>query len=281
MSKRSKKLPEVSGPSTPPTAAGGATIVSPSCSPNPSDRSPWTTGVAVAAVIASFGSLTAAIFALISTYEFRRELAYPEQASHIADLFVGIYLDRQFPTPVVADGKTCTTLKQARELIRGRLRGKPLDEQKRLLEEFREATLKSDSWENAFAYELTLAQERVGAMVFTGVLPLETILAVNGYGILEDWAYSSRLTESRIRQPEDPVSVKGSVPFQRRHAEWLACVASLYVSKHWRSQKQDLFIGYVGTRASILEKETNLRQLEGFLLSSRTARSVDALREQE
>ncbi len=238
-------------------------------------------GVAVASVIVSVGSLTMAILALLSTYQFRRELAYPEQASHIADLFIGLYLDRQFPTPVVADGKTYTTLKQARESIRNRLRGKPLNEQKKLLDEFREATLNPDSWENSFAYELSLAQERVGAMVFTGVLPLETVLAINGYGIVEDWAYSSRLTETHIRQPDDPVSVKGSVPFQRRHAEWLACVASLYVSTHWRSQKQNLFIDYVGTRASILEKESDLRQLEGFLLSSRTARSVDRLREQE
>lgn len=238
----------------------------------------WEKGFAFTTTIATIGMLVAAVLQLLAIYNFRQELAYSEQVNHIRDLYIGEYIDRRFLNPVVIEGETYATLKEVRRIVQKRLDGKSLDEQRRILNEFREATLRQNTWENAFAYQLTLAQERVGELVLSGVLPLETILSMNGYQILEDWAYSSRLIEAEIQKPEDPVSVRGSVPFKRRHAEWLACIAALYTTKHWRSQRLSLFIDYIGARATILEKELNIRQLDGFSISSRTAGRIDSLR---
>ena len=233
--------------------------------------------IALASALGALGSLLVSVYALTATLEFRRELAYPEQVSHIADLFIDLYLDLRFPAAVEVGGKQYATVKQVRELIRGELRDESLGDQRAILDRFREASCYQGTWQNALAYELSLGLERVGAMVFTGVLPLETVLAVNASGFSEDWVYASRLIEQEIRQQGDPVSKLGEVSYARRHGEWLACVSALYMSKFWNSLREDLWASYLGSRPDILDKERRIRMLEDFLVSPRAVRSVEAL----
>jgi hypothetical protein len=71
-----------------------------------------------------------------------------------------------------------------------------------------------------------IAMQRIGLYASEGAMPLPVIMEINGPQILEDWICCKELLK-KIRE-ENKRTYQSKLPFQRRHAEWLACVAAIW-----------------------------------------------------
>lgn len=187
-----------------------------------------------------------------------------------------VYLDRQLEhAPPEFKAKT---LKEVRHQLRQRWAELEPEDSRRALEALRQETLVEGSLENAFAYEVGLALQRVGSSVYTGSLSLDLVLATNGYELVEDWVYCSALVEDRIRRSADPRSVSDlTVPFARRHAEWLASIAIVYMKKKWVSPQTDTFLRFFGGLKHAREREKLIREAEPELMPETVRKRVEEL----
>lgn len=178
----------------------------------------------------------------------------------VPELLHRAYLNREF----VHDG-TILTFQTARETFGVRDAA------------FRDASLLRGTVENRLAYEMTVAIERVGIMVLAGAIPLMLVLAQCAGKIIEDWATCVVLIED-IRGPETGMPTGEYRPWRRRHGEWLACVASMYLdatspNHEWRVLAEQA----LGDRDEIRRKERRLRLAERDLMPPATRRSIARL----
>jgi hypothetical protein len=227
-------------------------------------------------------SALVALLAILFAFRFRREPSRAEQMKNISELFIKEYLDRAFPHPITIGQASVTTLKDARCLARAAVAPKNGETAGESRKNFLSHTLDQSSWENKFAYELSLALEGVGAAVFAGALPLDFVLAVNADQIVEDWSYAEAFvnSENLRRRPDAPIprrsSLQAVVFYHRRHAEWLVYVAGLWLSRNWISGQEkrmaiDLSVPTIRCR------ERAIRQMDKSLLASSTKSTLRRL----
>ncbi|MBI5296598.1 MAG: hypothetical protein HY869_14060 [Chloroflexi bacterium] len=91
---------------------------------------------------------------------------------------------------------------------------------------------KRNTWQNATAFEIGVALERLGAAAFSGLLPLQLLLALYGDSIVDDWLLCRSWIVS-YRERESQIKNKQEISFYRRHAEWLALVAAVWLNNQW------------------------------------------------
>lgn len=194
--------------------------------------------------LSSIASTVVAAAALYATARLNTALRRQEQVNNIPRLFLDEYADGRLSRPVqvpdLGAGATVSTLREAREHIRC------FASDPAAWEQFLAMTKIVGNWENRIAYEFSLALQKLGASVFVGAIPLDFVLATGATQIITDWGYCHQLVE-RIRtdSPISPGTRLGpaqQVGYHRRHAEWLAYVAAVWLHQTWRSVELTVFL---------------------------------------
>ncbi|MCK4953257.1 hypothetical protein KAS14_05695 [Candidatus Bathyarchaeota archaeon] len=212
-----------------------------------------------------------AIFAIYRAFRFRQELSFPEQIANIPEFLRREYAYRKF------DENKFKTLEQARNEIRNITKIKRMNVkeiQKEILEN-------EDSWYNKFAYQASIGLQHIGLMILVGAIPIKLVLPDIGKLIIEDWSYCSELIEKKLR--EDVLTLKTDkkyskkIHFSRRHAEWLAYAAALYLYNYWEGEKtNELLLRLFGKNVELIRKrERELRESEPALISDTTSKKIE------
>ncbi len=237
----------------------------------------WATVAPMVSSLAALATVIVTCLALRATIKFRSELSLSEQIGNIPDLYVKEYLDRRFSVPLRVGTQELHTLKEARALAKEEIKPRDNETPGQARERFLNATLGS-CWENKFAYELSLALERVGAMVLAGAIPLELVLAINGDQVIDDWMYCSRFIEKRLRDPQvaptSRVDDAKNIYYHRRHGEWLAYAAAIWLFQKWEGgHLRDL--GATFGNVEVMRKhEQELRRIDSELIPEATQKSL-------
>jgi hypothetical protein len=178
------------------------------------------------------------------------------------------YLDRSLSSPLHIPYGDAYNLKDVRVFVRTELETRGNESREKLRKRFINSTLEKGSWQNRYTHELSLELQRLGAMVLAGAIPVNLVLAFHGYSIIEDWGYCSPLLECKIRGTKTPmreidIDQKMEIPFHRRHAEWLACAAAIYMSQYFKGGNLDeLLLSFGNDMEGIREREKAIRESE-------------------
>ena len=114
----------------------------------------------------------------------------------------------------------------------------------------------TDEWK--VIERLALEIQRLGFRVIRGAVPMQALLAGNGPNIVEDWGYCCEHVKIQHKDSTDmQARVDPSVQFSRRHGEWLALVASLYLRRNWQGDR----IKYLLERLPTIEVSNNRIEL--------------------
>ena len=237
----------------------------------------WATIAVVVTSLAALATAIVAYLALRATIRFRSELSLSEQIGNVPDLYVMEYLDRRFSVPLCVGTQELHTLKEARALTKEEIKPKDNETPEQARERFLNATLGS-GWENKFAYELSLGVERAGAMVLAGAIPLQLVLALNGGQIVDDWMYCSRFIEKRLRNSQDAPTSRGhdakNIYYHRRHGEWLAYAAAIWLFQKWEGGHLSDLKATFGNVETMHKHEQELRRIDSELIPKATQNSL-------
>lgn len=224
-------------------------------------------------------SLLLASAALQLSIRARRVLSTADQLSNIVPLFNDTYQFRQFPQQLVIERNKVINLKEARVYVKKALAPKNNESVEQAREKLLSRTLILPSWENTFAYEVSLGLEIVGASVLAGAIPLSFVLGSNALQIVDDWLLCERLVNEKIRQQPEAVhlidvSLQGEIRMQRIHGEWLAYASALWLSRSWSGGILDQFIDKAGGKKMLEKSEKRLRQHSLGLMTDDTERAI-------
>lgn len=195
-------------------------------------------------VLAVSAAFAAIISAIAAWQAFRAAKAsevsakYQAQSFNVSILNQNIfeaYTDRLFieATAPTIDGKEVKSLRIAKAWGTRQLH----DNQQVWEQESRVESYNRKTPQNAIAYETAIALEMLGIAAFTGLIPLRLLLPEIGDVIIDDFLLSLSWIRSyqALQNTYSSVGQTLKVPMHRRHAEWLALIAGLWMSKHWKS----------------------------------------------
>lgn len=237
--------------------------------------------------VSPIASAFVAAVAVMLTWRINSAMRRQEQVNNIPRLFLEEYVDAKIARPIqVPDtdgGTTLTTLQEARECVRCLARDRGA------WEGFLERSRDERKWENRIAYEISLAIQKVGASVFVGAIPLDFVLATGATQIVSDWGYCHRLVQ-RIRDDFPPLEatrfyLAKQVGYHRRHGEWLAYVAAIWLHQKWGSVELQQFLDATvpispdknrmnNQIAIIRERLDRIQQADQDILSDATAQQL-------
>jgi hypothetical protein len=208
-----------------------------------------TTGLDITAV-ASIVTALATIMLVVVATRLRRVLDVPQQIANLPQLLRSEYLNREYKD---ASGRSVLLRETRHEFRRARLM-----RSSESADPITEAANEDSTW-NRYAYEAVDALERVGAYVLAGALPLGFVMRLSAGTIVEDWFFCRELV-ARMRR-DDYLKSSKNIQFRRRHAEWLAYAAILYLSKNgWHGGYLDeIFASQDGGIDFIRRRERELR----------------------
>lgn len=243
------------------------------------------------ASLAGAGSFLFAAIEIRKGYRDQREEMRMQRLTLLPESSQTDYADTVLPQIIAGPRGDIRTLREGRVLPvswlrRGLIEG---DSQSLVLwQKYQEQSIDTDNkpWEQQFAYQTTLALERIGVSIFSGVIPLDVMLAVHTVPLVEDWILCYRLV-GRIRENYRLEQCGGRLPtspvgFARRHGEWLACLAGLEVMSQWSGPLAS-FLGrnertLISFGLSFYEREEQIRRMERHLLSADTERVALSVR---
>jgi len=162
------------------------------------------------------------------------------------------------------------TLKQARaQALQSIVVGNKIDEGG--LTGFHERSLRSGSSEGSFVRDLSVSQNRMGAAVLSGALPVRLVLGLFASDIVEDWMLCGAYNrQHRGTNGISAVRDGETIHIARRHAEWLAIVCALHLLSSWPCDATDYRVYYmaqqltppVGRLGQLRKRERVLRLFE-------------------
>lgn len=185
-------------------------------------------------------------FQLRQNSKFREDLSFSERISNVPSIYMEKHRDKEFDIPMDRNGtiiirqstNSKITIREARNQIRNYVK---LDEGSSQLKEYHKCSEKNNSYENYLAYQLSLTLQHIALSIFTGAIPIGYVLSDASKTILEDWIYCYKAIE-KIRNESSITSSNYSKQyFEREHAEWLVCVAYL-----WLTKRHKFLYKYVG-----------------------------------
>lgn len=205
--------------------------------------------------------MTLYIFSI--TISFRRNLSLSEKYSNINILFHKLYLDREMGKPLSNEAglDQTTKIEAVREYVRRRCL------EPHFLSEFRVNSMKYGTWEFLFAEELCHGLQDAGVAAISGAIPLRLVLSDAAHVIVEDWSYArDYLKNWRENSPERLHATRlASIPWSRRHGEWLVCVAGIYLWLYWDCEVTRILMSDANAMLPLeycLRREKELRQNE-------------------
>jgi hypothetical protein len=233
--------------------------------------------VSLFALLVSAASLWVAYRRARTAEEALKEQAAASARVAILEFLVREYAEREFKAgraPKI-DGVVAPNLRYAKE------QGKKLYESHP--EEWDEASklVNRDNWQNAVAHETAWVLEHLGAAVFSGALPLRLTLAISAGGIVNDWLLCRSWVRS-YREEANAVSKlratgTRTVNFNRRHAEWLALVATLWMRTSWHYPQADVVADRYGGIDNLADHLRDLSRADKGLMPARVRDDVKAL----
>jgi len=190
------------------------------------------------------------------------------------------YVEREFNPPIRIKNESVTSIKQARRYADEDCEPKRNESKKEAKDRFLKATLDvaKGSWQNRFAYEVSIGLERIGALVLVGALPTDLLLADCAQIIVKDWFYCSELIKQiRSNSSFNKIVPKCNFDFERRHATWIVCVAALWLSNNWKSKYIDSIIELFGGLEPLKKYEREFRKFESSILSLPLDKEIEKL----
>ncbi len=224
---------------------------------------------AIITLIISIFSLVFSIYATYLVLRFRKELSFSEQIANIPAFLREQYVDRKIDS--TPDGKKIKNLQDARnelsdevangETLQG-IESKILDDKKR-------------DWYNIYAYQASIGLQNIGLMILVGAIPLKLVLPEFSYIIVKDWYFCNKLVDKLRGEKPLTMKVKGlrsnkPIYYSRRHAEWLAYSAAIYLYEYWNFNKNDTaylskYLSILGEPSEMRNREQDLREKEPML----------------
>ena len=209
-----------------------------------------------------------------------------QQAAHAAagifQIVSSEYLDRQFTStePPDVDGKRVERMRD--------LKGRGQRLRRSNNDAWTEASTNGEKrgWENRLAYELSIALERIGIAVFTGVVPARFFLALAADQVIDDWMLCQNWI-TKYRESESVKDPKFGVYYHRRHAEWLFLLCVLWMAKNFpnypplaeacrnRTKLEDEFLKLRRLETSLMPEWVWLQILE--ILDFKTSKLLEIL----
>lgn len=144
------------------------------------------------------------------------------------------YLDRQFrstaaPKIPTGEGETKEVV-SVREAKYYALKIDP--------EDWATESLKVGTWQNKVAFEIGISLQRLGSLAFFGAIPIGWLLHLNSDQIIDDWLLCRAwIKDYQDKQQTSLVKWTIETPFHRRHAEWIALAASIWMSQYCSGYK--------------------------------------------
>ncbi len=222
----------------------------------------------LSSIILGIASFALSIYATALVFRYRREFSLPEQVSNVPELLNREYGYREFTESIEFKGPMPKTMMDARKIIRRKEEANSIEQT---------SFCKEGTLENEFAYQISIALQNVGMMVLSGAIPIKLVLPNIGKMIVEDWIRCYQLVE-RIRKKEIEMKNIGSsdlsISFGRRHAEWLAFSAAIYLGNYWKGKDLDDMLKkfmnlYKIDLEGVKKREKQLRESELEIITSR------------
>jgi hypothetical protein len=199
----------------------------------------------------------------------RHELSLSEQISNAPDFLYKEYINRELAKPIVIEGKEFRTLREARNAITKRIEGN-----KDLGERF--LTKDEEVWKE-FTYQVSIALQNVGMLILAGAIPINLVLPNVAGLIAEDWTCCSGIVEERRLEAPKLKAGNLSKPiyFQRRHAEWLATAAAIYLHNYWEGKGVNKWLRNFEDIKKLERREKELRIAEPNLVNKRASKEIE------
>jgi len=233
--------------------------------------------ISTIALIVSLASIWISYKRARSTEHSLEEQRASSARAAIIDYIVREYLEREFKMtqPPAIHGKIVRSLREAKQHARKEYEQNP--------EKWDKASRRSNlgAWQNAVAFETAWVLENLGATVFSGALPLGIALAIVGDVVIDDWILCRSWVNS-YREDEKAISQVQTthtpgVHYHRRHAEWLALIATLWMTRHWRYPNCDLIADWYGGKQNLPQKIRALSRADGALMPQTVRHEVKSL----
>lgn len=241
----------------------------------------WKDGAEIVVVVAAFFTAVTAGATVRLAFRALSEVSLPDQLANIPEFFRSEYTDRKLVKILKVNDVEIDTLRNVRHIVHGEIMLLEPVKLQDYLDDFAERTLNPNVWLSKFAYEVSLALQSVGAMVLAGAIPLTWVMEMNGVQFIEDWGYCQRLVREKVRSDNQLHPKNGATAawlgYQRRHGEWLAYAAALYISRHWEGERLIRSIDYIGGLKEIRKREKQIRLREGYVISKATAKTIESL----
>lgn len=224
---------------------------------------------AVIAVLSADIALYAAVSSARSARAAERSAARQREAYDLAalrELILSEYLEREFKAteaPVI-DGREVNILRDAKT-----------EAMRQYEQDTRQWDQASDlsnqgAWQNRVAFETAWVLEHLGIAAFTGMVPLRVLLGLVGDAVIDDWLLCRSWVKS-YRESQHAISQIGTsdtpnAHYHRRHAEWLALVATIWMSQHWSYPNCDRLARWYGGIQNLSAVVRSLSHADGALI---------------
>jgi len=232
-------------------------------------------------IIANIGLVLITLYTLYLNARYRTEPAYIQQIGNIYNFCIQEYQDKILNTEIAIHGSRKASIREIRNEIKNEFTSKNITRK-----EFYDSTLKEGNWKNKAVYQISICLERIGLVVLIGGIPIGYILASNGYQIVQDWAYCKELVNKKLRL-KSPVQKNYSnddnknIYFIRRHGEWLAYAACVYMDKYWENNKYNTelkeYLKEIGDIDQIKKQEKKIRQSEKSTIPKNINKTIEDL----
>jgi hypothetical protein len=174
-----------------------------------------------------------------------RSAAASSSAAALYDTILSKYTEHKFTKPLcLPDGQTLYYLKEAKilalEIIERDLHKPKAQDSSwdKASEWIRDG---EHSWQNRTAYETAWSLQQIGIAVFSGIAPLNLVLANVADTAIDDWMICRRWVTT-YRQNEQYENKIYKVDYHRRHGEWLFCICVLWSRKvGWPHDRKGAF----------------------------------------
>lgn len=94
-----------------------------------------------------------------------------------------------------------------------------------------ESAVDRPGWQNRLAFQVSVHMEQIGAAVMAGCVPAKLLLPILADQVVEDWMICSSFVRSY--RDREKVFHSSGVSYHRRHAEFLALLAALWMNRNF------------------------------------------------
>lgn len=228
----------------------------------------------ISTIVATLSVVVAGI-ALRIAFRFESAQLRSAQVATAPELLLADYLKIPLAEPVRIGNARIKTLADARQrpvsYLQAFLDGK--DGTQGQWPNFVDKSTRLGTWENTVAYALSLSLQRLGTLTLSGAVAVDVVSPMYAVAILQDWMVCEALVE-KIRSADAIVDSRSKkVPFQRRHAEWIALAAALYLSENWTGGSINKLLTMINVD-EFRQREQLIREVEGAFVGGESHRAM-------